>query len=100
MRWRIVEISGLHLEIGKTLFLLRAAHLVNREDKERLELLIEMEFDDSFSQATDMHAAISQEHTTDEAISSLPVNKRNRKKKKRKNAPSLQTQNNSNPQQK
>ena len=55
-------------EIGKVLLLLRAAHLVNREDRDGSELNIEMVVLESFSQATDMHAAISHEHTTDEAI--------------------------------
>lgn len=68
MSLRILENSGAHLETAKALFLLRAAHLENRQEKDGWELNIEIELADSFSQATDMHAAINQEHTTEEAI--------------------------------
>lgn len=52
-------------QLATALFRRRNAHLLRREGLD--DVVDNMETEESFSQATDMHAAMSHEHTADDA---------------------------------
>lgn len=52
-------------QLETALFRRRSAHLLRREGLD--DVVDNMETEESFSQATDMHAAMSHEHTADDA---------------------------------